>query len=485
MSGFQHDIAGGQGDLIIQALQSPNFLSGSTGWQIAKSGSAEFNNLTLRGTFDGTDFVVNSAGAFFYSGTPALGNLIASIASVAGTDAKGNAYGAGIISYDPSGSSYSYYIQLLNNVLTFHYNSVSLFIDPGQIQANEPLVASVSPSLELISPNDNTTTTVGVPVQALVKVQGLSQDGSSTPAIVIEGIDAHNNVVTADLVLKGTIIQADKNGMYFYSGTAGSGNLVMSLVPGTATVTDPFGNSCPPGFTVGQSTATQIQMVSSSGTGKVVFKLNNASYHDGGMQGVLGVNFAELTIQGPNKTTAGHTDFVTEVLSSSDGSTTSAGWALVYVDANSVSNTTAYGDWTGFNIPAGKITAVTPGTGTGPTNAATAETWHTMPAFINSFSHGTPAPSYKLMPDNTVQLAGVVTLPGSGSYNSINFTTLPSGYRPISLKRLPASISAVGTYNGDPHVFIDTSGNMQIVGYPSAQNGQTFWLDGMRFPLDF
>lgn len=55
-------------------------------------------------TFEGTDFVIDTAGAFFYSGTPAAGNLVFSIASTAGTDGFGNAYNAGIIAYGPNGS---------------------------------------------------------------------------------------------------------------------------------------------------------------------------------------------------------------------------------------------------------------------------------------------------------------------------------------------------------------------------------------------
>ncbi len=41
----------------------------------------------------------NSTGVFVYSGTPAAGNLIMSVAAGDGTDAFGNAYGPGIISY--------------------------------------------------------------------------------------------------------------------------------------------------------------------------------------------------------------------------------------------------------------------------------------------------------------------------------------------------------------------------------------------------
>lgn len=78
------------------ALQSPTYSPGVSGWIISADGSAEFNNLTIRGTFAGTNFEINTSGAFFYSGAPTLGNLIVSIASAAGTDAHGNAYPQGI-----------------------------------------------------------------------------------------------------------------------------------------------------------------------------------------------------------------------------------------------------------------------------------------------------------------------------------------------------------------------------------------------------
>jgi hypothetical protein len=97
MSGqsFPQDVVAGT-QLVVPAIHSPNYLTGSTGWTINLDGSAEFNNLTIRGTFSGTNFIVNSSGAFFYSPTEAHGNLIVSIASAAGTDAFGNAYPKGI-----------------------------------------------------------------------------------------------------------------------------------------------------------------------------------------------------------------------------------------------------------------------------------------------------------------------------------------------------------------------------------------------------
>lgn len=92
-------ITQGLGNLVIPSVQSPNFVNNVSGWQISKNGNAQFNNLVIRGTFNGIDFVINSSGSFFYSGTPALGNLIVSIANNNGTDAEGNGYGAGVTNY--------------------------------------------------------------------------------------------------------------------------------------------------------------------------------------------------------------------------------------------------------------------------------------------------------------------------------------------------------------------------------------------------
>jgi hypothetical protein len=104
VSGFSHDIAGGNGNLVVTSLKSPNFAHGTSGWTVNKDGSAEFANVTLRGTFAGLDYVINSAGAFFYSATPADGNLVASIAQASGTDAYGNAFLAGIWLYENASS---------------------------------------------------------------------------------------------------------------------------------------------------------------------------------------------------------------------------------------------------------------------------------------------------------------------------------------------------------------------------------------------
>lgn len=67
----------------------------------AMAGTDPFGNVYPQGfsigtgsVFEGTDFVIDSAGFFFYSGPPAHGNLIASITNSSGTDPFGNPYGA-------------------------------------------------------------------------------------------------------------------------------------------------------------------------------------------------------------------------------------------------------------------------------------------------------------------------------------------------------------------------------------------------------
>jgi hypothetical protein len=95
MAGFRNSILGGI-NLIRAAIQSPNFVSGSQGWTVRQDGSAEFNNVVIRGG------VIVGGTALYYNGTPAAGNLIMSIAAAAGTDSFGNAYVAGVGIYGTS-----------------------------------------------------------------------------------------------------------------------------------------------------------------------------------------------------------------------------------------------------------------------------------------------------------------------------------------------------------------------------------------------
>jgi hypothetical protein len=124
---FANPITGVNGALVQQQIMSPNFsIQRKTGWAILKNGDAYFFNITASGEitateFEGSDFFINSSGAYFYSGTPALGNLIDSITQANGTDQYGNAVYGGIVTYDPSTGQIA---QLYNGQLLLFANGV-------------------------------------------------------------------------------------------------------------------------------------------------------------------------------------------------------------------------------------------------------------------------------------------------------------------------------------------------------------------------
>lgn len=98
MSGFENNVINNSNALIRASMHSPNYAHGVSGWSINKDGSAEFNNLNLRGTFTGNNWIMNQDGLFFYNGTPALGNLVGVWASpsASGIDPFGNPYDSGM-----------------------------------------------------------------------------------------------------------------------------------------------------------------------------------------------------------------------------------------------------------------------------------------------------------------------------------------------------------------------------------------------------
>lgn len=105
MSGFSNPIVGGFGILKRTAIRTANYVMGSAGWTINADGSAEFNNLTIRGSFFGTNFEINSTGIFLYNGTPALGNLFIALSNNIGPDRFGNNYTVGFNLFSTTGAA--------------------------------------------------------------------------------------------------------------------------------------------------------------------------------------------------------------------------------------------------------------------------------------------------------------------------------------------------------------------------------------------
>lgn len=110
-SPFPNEVAGGNGVLLIPAIQSPNFsISGMTGWAIMQNGDAYFYSITADGSvtatkFEGTDFEIDNTGMYFYGSTPGPGVLPFFWITNSGTDPYGNTVPRVMGSGTPGGSS--------------------------------------------------------------------------------------------------------------------------------------------------------------------------------------------------------------------------------------------------------------------------------------------------------------------------------------------------------------------------------------------
>ena len=202
--GFANPIIGGSGGLAYPSIHSPNYAAGSAGWTINKDGSAELNNVTVRGTLASTNWVSTAAGEFFYSGAPALGNLVASIAPAPGTDPYGNAYLEGIAAYSSSGSTWAVLDQ--NGSLRLHSASDNF--------AGAQIIESATGYLQIISGLVSAS-------DVSAQVAAMSKTGSpnGTPQVLIsQGAGAATT--TALLEVEGDIaIPVVGNGLRVKEGT--------------------------------------------------------------------------------------------------------------------------------------------------------------------------------------------------------------------------------------------------------------------------
>lgn len=109
----QNPLVGGS-VLRIPAIQSPNYVAGTSGWALFADGSAEFNDVTIRGSLVATT-------QLNYSGTPAAGNLVQSSGfTTAGTDGFGNNYVAGSATY-----ASGFAVALTGGIVQFYTGSLS------------------------------------------------------------------------------------------------------------------------------------------------------------------------------------------------------------------------------------------------------------------------------------------------------------------------------------------------------------------------
>lgn len=204
--GFGNPIVGGTA-LRIPAIQSPNYDPGVAGWIISIDGSAEFNNLTVRGTFQGTDFIINSSGIFLYSAAPAAGNLIGSWAPLAGTDAFGNKYDKGLISYQPTGLNLGVYSALTQGTLQLGNitNAVGPdFSNSAQVDAQISNVIGSSYVRTLSPHNSSNGDVVPAPLWLVAGASGVVTGSTSAPYALIS---SDTQLSPVDCLISGNLIK--------------------------------------------------------------------------------------------------------------------------------------------------------------------------------------------------------------------------------------------------------------------------------------
>lgn len=244
---FDDPIIGGT-VLRIPAIQSPNYVPGVSGWAIFISGNAEFNDVTVRGEFEGTDFIIDSSGIFFYGGTPAAGNLMISIAAAAGADQFGNTYPSGI-SFSQAGRSIVMGLTGGQPLLYF----VSGAPDLTNSAALQDIVLGAGTGrfdfLQIISAEDTTQNDL-----VLQGFAGSSQDGTQLATINQQYKDSAGTFHTFYLL--------NKNGPSFPLGLAVAGTLkatgTIASQPAAA------GNVLLSGNVNGADTADRLQILANS-----------------------------------------------------------------------------------------------------------------------------------------------------------------------------------------------------------------------------
>ncbi len=202
--GFSNPITGGQGALARDQIKSPGFVAGSTGWSINRDGSAEFNNVVIRGgaTIGGT--------SLYYNGTPALGNLIASISAAGGTDPFGNAYQAGIIAYGNASSALimstdgSRLIAMNEGKLQIDQGALAPSTDAGTLYLNLPGGMVLTSGLDTAGGTDDAAT---LGLSAGQKNQPSQALGPSLTLV------DHDLTSAVDLYLSGVIVPTTASGI--------------------------------------------------------------------------------------------------------------------------------------------------------------------------------------------------------------------------------------------------------------------------------
>lgn len=290
-----------------------------------------------------------------------------------------------------------------------------------------------------------------------------------------------NQVVSVIIIVDGTGF----TGLFFYSPTIGTGNLVGSWTANAGT--DPFGNPYPAGFMI-QTGNSRITINDVGGITTETYVTGNptivqSAFIQAAANGLGNAEVDQWLASSARNSTNG--DSAGLALQSSNTAYTRQAQAVIFYEAGSQHNYLIVGAG-GATIAAGSITAVEPGTGTGQSNVAVAETWHTASldtGFTTSASDQVPRYRLEGTAGGVVRLDGTVYTSGAVAAGATMFT-LPAGYRPAADRRRFVGVTSASGYTlGATLVNVATTG-LVTIGPAAGGAGQQICLDGMTFPVD-
>lgn len=195
--------------LIRQAIRSPNYRVGLQGWTVNVDGSAEFNNVVIRGNLIFPD--LNDI-LFYSSNPPALNTLLFAISPTAGSDIYGNTWGPGFSIFDGThgslvsawGTANGFSLadpqnQFLNMTLTkvpldivsasFSGNTTAF------LQAVNGLVTATKDTLIISSPTPVVATDTRQSRVALYLTESAALDGADGRMVFIDNVTGTTNLM--------------------------------------------------------------------------------------------------------------------------------------------------------------------------------------------------------------------------------------------------------------------------------------------------
>lgn len=274
-------------------------------------------------------------------------------------------------------------------------------------------------------------------------VGGLNPVPVNAPQGVAPASGVQPGQSTAVVVANKVIVFGPNDGVFVYSGTPAFGN--PPIFWAGSGPNDPYGNPLP-----------STSGVNGTGTFEAT---------DGVQQTVIGAS--SLTNSGSLRTVA-----------LSDGQLVFGGLVAAFVTSpakftvGAIAPNPAACQW--------QLPFLQPLTPVQPLTATTAETWHNM-TLLAGFAAGGQTPRYTLKPDNTVMLAGSVTLTANQAAATA-FWAAPTGYVATVSSFYATTNSLSGYALGGASVKVEAGGAGRINVAGTA--GNSFTLDGIRYPLD-